>query len=472
MNSKAVLMRRLVILGIVGLVFLAGCGGGVAPTFINPPPPGPTPPSPSNSGVSTVTLLIGETPPASVTVLSFGVTVTSAVLQPGDISLVSAPIRVELNRLQVDEGLLARTSVAPGTYTSLTVSFANPELTVLNNTGAALGTCANGAMCELKPPLALSSVSLSAPPFPLAVSAALNLKLDFDLNGSILNGLATINPAVTIQRGGAREHFKDVFGEVKLLEQGGPIGPLTTGEVANSATLQTNLGPVTITFQLDDVQFEGFGPVGCIGFSCLRVGQFWDVDLVLFPDGLLETQTIRLKPGNEQELEGLVVAIDNPTQFDIVVLLELPDVAGVDMGNLVRVNLLSGAAFEVVDTSLAGSGLLFSAPSDLLVGQAVTVRLQSAPSGTPLAVATDRVQLKSGAFTARVKSKLNATDFLVDNLPGNFPSAQIRVQTGRTEFTNISGLTDLNVGDTVSLSGFLLKSAGDPVLLAEAVRKR
>jgi len=169
----------------------------------------------------------------------------------------------------------------------------------------------------------------------------------------------------------------------------------------------------------------------------------------------------------------LVVAIDSPTQFDIVVLLELPDVAGVDMGNLVRVNLLSGATFDVVDTSLAGSGLLFSAPSDLLVGQAVTVRLQSAPSGTPLAVPADRVQLKSGAFTARVKSILSATDFVVNSLPGNFPTTEIQVSTSsNTSFTNVVGLSGLNPGDTVSFSGFLLKTSGDPLLVAGEVRKR
>jgi hypothetical protein len=484
MNSNAVLMRRLVILGIVSLVFLAGCGGGAGSALNNPPPPVNNPPSAPNLGPPAVTLLIGDTPPAGVTVLSFGVTVTGAVLQPGDVSLVSAPIRVELNHLQVDPALLGRTPVVPGTYTSLTVSFANPELTILNDTRAAIGTCANGAICELRPSLAASSVSFSGPPLPLAAStnSALNLMLDFDLESSTPQGLATINPALTltVQQGGTLEHFKDVFGEVKSLienSQGLPIGPVLPEEVANSATLQTDMGPLSITFQLVDVQFEGFGAVGCqdqnIAFSCLRVGQFWDADLLLFPDGLLETQTIRLKPGNEQELEGLVVAIDSPSQFDIVVLVELPDVAGVDLGNLVRVNLLCGATFEVVDTNLTASCLLFSSPSDLLVGQVVTVRLQSAPSGIPFALTTDRVRLKSGAFTARVKSILNATDFVVDNLPGNFSSAQIQVRTNaQTGFLGISGVGALNVGDTVSLSGFLLKTASDPVLLAERVRKR
>ncbi len=50
---------------------------------------------------------------------------------------------------------------------------------------------------------------------------------------------------------------------------------------------------------------------------------------------------------------------------------------------------------------------------------------------------------------------------------------QIQVRTNaETSFLGISTVGALNVGDTVSLSGFLFKTAGDPVLLAEGIRKR
>jgi hypothetical protein len=42
----------------------------------------------------------------------------------------------------------------------------------------------------------------------------------------------------------------------------------------------------------------------------------------------------------------------------------------------------------------------------------------------------------------------------------------------QTSFVGISSPGALNVGDTVLISGFLLKTSGDPVLLAEGVRKR
>ena len=140
-------------------------------------------------------------------------------------------------------------------------------------------------------------------------------------------------------------------------------------------------------------------------------------------------------------------------------------------GDVVRINLQPSSSIQAVDTNLTGTGLLFSAPSDLLMGQVVTVRAQSAPSGTPVAVTTDRVRLKSGALTAQVKSILNATDFVVDNLPGNFASGQIQVRANaQASFVGIPGVGSLKVGDTVSISGFLLKTTGDPILLAEGIR--
>ena len=72
-----------------------------------------------------------------------------------------------------------------------------------------------------------------------------------------------------------------------------------------------------------------------------------------------------------------------------------------------------------------------------------------------------------------MKSILNAADFVVDSLPGNFSNAQVQTHTNaQTNFLGISDVSGLNVGDKVSLSGFLLKTTGDPVLLADGVRKR
>jgi hypothetical protein len=426
---------------------------------------------------NSVTLLIGDTPADGVAVLSFSVTVTGAVLEPGDLALVKTPVSVEINRLQVETTLLADLSVPASNYTSLTVTFSNPQLTILNNTGAPIGTCANGSICELRPVLSASSVSLSGAPFPLGSDASTSfvLLLDFDLSKAISSDLATISPALTAQRlvGQNATHLvgvKQVVGTV--VSEGGDSAD---GIFFN---MSTNIGLLGVND--DNTQYVDAGGRNCrVDFGetsfCL-LGQLIELDARLFAPRSYEAQRVIVIPSNDAELEGVIVAMDGSTQFDMVLLHEVPDVAGVEIGNLVRVNLAPGATFEAVDTDLTSAGLLFSAFSDLLLGQVVSVRVGSAPSGTPPAINADRVRLKSGAFTAKVRAKLNSTDFIVDNLPGNFAIKQIQVRTnaltGFTSSTNISGLADLNVGDTVSLSGFLIKTAGDPVLLAEGVRKR
>jgi hypothetical protein len=52
----------------------------------------------------------------------------------------------------------AKPTVAAANYTSLSLTFANPELTFQNNSGTALAGCANGAVCQIKPTGTLTSM--------------------------------------------------------------------------------------------------------------------------------------------------------------------------------------------------------------------------------------------------------------------------------------------------------------------------
>src|SRR6202140_3530749 len=109
-----------------------------------------------SSGNSSVVLAMTDTPPSNVSILSAEVTLTGATLNPGNVSLFSGSTTIELTRLQTDIAYLATTSnVNAGTYTTLALTFANPMLTIENDTGSAIvsgtTTCAVGAICTIAP---------------------------------------------------------------------------------------------------------------------------------------------------------------------------------------------------------------------------------------------------------------------------------------------------------------------------------
>src|SRR5260370_33731618 len=105
------------------------------------------------SGAAAVSVTITDTPPTGVTLLSFEVNVTGAMLNPGSVDLLGGkrPIQIEVKQLETESAFLSTATVTPGTFTSLNLTFANPELTFKNDAGAALAGCAVGAVCEAKP---------------------------------------------------------------------------------------------------------------------------------------------------------------------------------------------------------------------------------------------------------------------------------------------------------------------------------
>src|SRR6266481_2765128 len=180
-------------------IVLAGCGGGMSSTQ-----------TPLGTNMSQVSLTIHDNPPMGVTVLSFDIEVTGAALQPSDsssqpVSMLSEPEDIELEHLQTESALLASRSVPTGTYSGLMVTFANPRMTIQNQTGAPLTlgtqTCSDQQVCEFNPKLNQSSVTVqSTPPFPinLTMNSPLVLKMDFNIDTSIQQSDLSITPTITV----------------------------------------------------------------------------------------------------------------------------------------------------------------------------------------------------------------------------------------------------------------------------------
>lgn len=425
-----------------------------------------------------MTVTVGDAPPAGVTILSMEVTITGAVLQPGNVSLVSAPVKFEMKQLETETALLSSLNVPAGTYTSINVTFFKPEITFLNNSLAPImmgGTpCAVGAVCEFNNmPLGQSSVTYSGAPFPITVAAnsPLGLLLDIDVLNSLPANMANMTPVMSMMNMQPRQGT----GEFEDMED--IVGKVTAKDTANNQfTLQVTSGVTSLTIKVDNNTTFDFSDLGQPNtFASLAVGQVLEVDVKMMPDRSLLATKVKFEDDDvQEELEGTIVKLNGVTSFDMVLLDESMPVAGLSVGNVITVNLLSGTNFKVDAGGLPVGGLNFSGATDLMVGQSVEIERKSTPTGTPPAIDTDKVKLKKSIFTAKVKAKLNSTDFTVDNLPGIFTGiSQIEVRTStQTEFSNTTGVAALVVGDTVSLRGLLFKTLGDPVLVAKKVRKR
>jgi len=434
-------------------------------------------------GAAAVSVTITDTPPAGVTLLSFEVNVTGATLNPGNIDLLAGkgPVQIELKQLETESAFLNTAPVAPGTFASLSLTFANPELTFKNDTGATLAGCAVGAVCEIKPTGPLTATA-DFPGSGIVVMANSPTGIQVDVNpGTILNATLGVDfslaGAVSAQQlamkpGGELDDLDDLRGAVQSLDN-----------TNKKFTLQTSDGDFSIT--TDSNTAIDLEACAANNFTCLQNNQFVEVDVELMAGGVFLAKKIEFEDDAEgDELEGVVFKIDDAAHFEMVVLDELKNVNNVSIGNPTVVTL-SNPEFRVradgvqVPSTLQGDFEGATDTSQLLPGQTVQIRLTSPASpGLPVAVTTDRVRLRMTQFTANVKAgSVVPPNFSVDTPPALFITAGIsgsHVQTSsETDFEGVSGVSALADGNAVSLRGLLFKNGAlPPELVAKKVRKR
>ncbi len=439
-------------------------------------------------GSAPMSFTMTDAPPAGVTVLSFEVNVTGATLNPGNVDLLSGKrsIEVEVKELETESAFLNTANVAPGTYTSLNLTFSNPELTFKNDTGATLAGCAAGAVCEIKPAGTLTSTfTFPSPGIMVAANTPTGIKVDVNLNTLLSPALgvdfsqagAVTAQQLAVRRDEDREDLED------LDELDDLHGTVQNLDATNKKfTLHTANGDFTITTD-GNTRFE-FESCLTNNFSCLQNGQVVQVDVAMMAGGVFLAKKIEFEDQLEDdELQGIVFKVDDAMHFEMVVLDELRSVNNVSVGNPIMVTL-SSPTFRVGTDGLTVPSGLQSAfegavdTSQLMTGQTVEIRLTGAPSpGPPITATANRVRLRMTQFTANVSGAPVPPNFTVGSLPALFTSAgitSIQVQTSSaTQFegvTSVSGLADTN---SVSLRGLLFKNgANPPVLIARKVRKR
>jgi Domain of unknown function (DUF5666) len=475
-------MRRIIpfALALLSSSVLAACGGSM--NSMN-----------TSSGVP-MSLSIGDTPPSGVAVLFFEASITGASLKPSDstkpaVSVLSAPVEVEFGHLQTDRAFLSLANIAPDTYASLNLTFGNAQLTIVNHSGAAIGTCANNTVCQLTPNFNPSSVTLSGAPFPITVDmgSVFGIKLDFNVNTSIQNDLS-INPAVTIAHLIHREDADEGQEMEDLDEVEGQVTALGT----NQFTLTNRRSGKSFTINVDgNTMFEDFGRAGCTAspqdFTCVKMDQILEINLSENGMGTMLAKRVEFEEdASKQAIKGTITSVDSSTQFHMVVFREEPDVNGISEGSPVVITINPNATFQVgmaeigEDGGFSFLGFSFAGSTDLMVGQDVQIRPGTVMSaGGVTTITTDLVRLWPSQVSGKVGSIDTATNsFTLTNLSPLFTGATPPVTTIKVQmlpfmnFEEFPNQTSLAVGNTVSVKGLLFNTSGTPTLVTRTVRDR
>ena len=470
--------RSVLFLGLLSAALLSGCGGSYSPPAIGPGP---------GAQSALVSVSLTDAPPSGVTVFTFEVTVTGATLNPGGVDVLAGkgPQRIEVKKLETENAFLSTANVPAGNYTTLNLTFSNPELTFRNDTGAMLAGCASGSVCEIKPSGTLSATVSGL--FYSTSGSQTGVLVDLNLANLLTPSLGVDFSAASAVT--ATQQTKEAEGELEDIDD---VDGIVANPSSSQFTLQTtDMGNITVTID-SNTQFEGFDTCAAANATCIQTGQSVEVDLMLLASGGFFAKKIELEDDAQQaaedELDGVISKIDGPAQFEIVVNDELRAVANVSVGDPVTVMLTTsggGTSFQVDTNGLTVPSSLqqaFEAATDtsqLLPGQTVQVRkltMTGGPAPAAITITTDRVRLRDTRFTATISGAPSGNNFNVGGLPSLFTAAgisQVQVQTSsQTDFENVSGVSSLADGSTVSLRGLLFISIPNPVLIADKVRKR
>lgn len=434
------------------------------------------------SATSSVVLTMTDTPPSNVSILSAEVTLTGAMLTPGNVSIFSGSTTIELTRLQTDIAYLATaTNVPAGSYTGVTLTFANPMLTIENDTGSTIGGCSVGSICTIAPTSTANlSTSVSFPTLPIAANSSAGLLVDVSLDN-----LLSATLGADFKNGVAVSTFTPAGAGAPLVGAEDVVGQITSLDATNN-TFSFQNAAESFSLAVDSsTTFFQFPSSACTttGFGCLHANQILSVDIGIRADGTPVARNIVFEDADssDAEVEGTITGTNvGQQQFSMVVLTVSAANTGLTIGNLATVHYsISPATPFVVDfahadnVQVSTAGYLFAAPTDLSVGQQVSIRRNPTSSG--ISINADRVLLRSSRITASVQS-LGSPYIYLYNLPSIFSGngvtqiqAETSAQTIYYEIGSVINFSKITPADLVSVRGPLFNVSGTRTLVATKV---
>lgn len=451
---------------LIAVVLMGGCGAGYVP------------PAPVASG--SVAVFGTDTPVCGVQ--SFVITITSASLVPQGggqtVSLVSSatPATVDFGRLTDFTNLVSDGSVAPGQYSYLQISLANPQLTELNT--------ANLPPTPLvsQPTLTTTSLLLPInPPLVVTSAATSGLTFDFDLNTSLQIGsngqlTGTVIPQITLSS--TSGSGSAAIGEASALY--GIAGAPSIGSAPSGFTGSFPLALHDGTGQSVTVLVNGstaFDGDGVSSLSQLTANDFVEVDAVVNASGQIVAQSVDVEEQtfSQSALLGKVLAVvrdnsGNATSFTLLINDEDPvlphgfpqsnGTAGV-VGTALNVNLTAGTSYFTNWGSWNHQAFTFG-PQTLGVAENVAVFGTYEASPTFQFFANQvflRPRSVEGNFRLLQAAGSDGVTGAFTMIPcgGLFGGQAITVLTyPESIFSGLSGLNALSGGPTINTLGVMM----------------
>jgi hypothetical protein len=463
-------MKWLTGISVLALVALAsGCGGGSSSSTTTTQP---------QSG----SIFVNGTDAPLPSVLSFQVDITGMTVSDGTnppVSVLNGTQTVDFARLNGLHTLLDLNTIPMGTYTTVNVTLANPQIGYLNVTNPQTTPPTRPAITMLNgtttPAVTLTQSSVTIPlSSPLTVNAGdiIGLSFDFDLRQSIevdQNGQFTgvVNPTLDLKAvtPSDSDAYIDEFdaGVVSV----GTSSFLIQGPHGHQFTVNVN----------DQTEWEnGEGLSNLTSTSIVEISGTLDRT-----SGAILADTVAIVSQDSFFAGGLITFVDPATgtanDFDLYVRNVLPSGTGFQSGQISTINLTGNEKFFVYWWHNKFTNMFFNS-SLLVAGQHVSV-------GGPIsngAVTVKRVVLRheghNGAWVVG-STNVGASTFQFNSLglAGVLFNGPVTVYcTPFTEFRGgLTGLGDLTGSAAIPLRvvGLVLKDpiSGQPVFVARRVEK-
>ena len=351
-----------------GLLLDSGCSGpGTGETIHTTPAPG------------TLAVFGGDVPSCSV--VSFNVTITGLTLTPqsgsSPVSILPSgtAVTVDFASLMDFTTMFSQSTVAPGIYTSLGITLANPQLTYLDT------TTTPASIKTVVPAMSTLSVNLNfSPAITVPSGGSLALQLDFNLLDSLVagpNNQFSVTPTFTANLASASgstaaAQFDDLSGLVQSVST-----TSTNPAFIGSFTIASPNGQTFTVYANSSTTFAGVS-----GLSGLTAGTF--VEMSAFLDSnthIVASAVVAEAPedasNGQAAFTGLISAVaaqsGNATQLTLFVQGENPSVSGsVPLLSLLTVNLVPSTTFGLSAPAANFAGFPLG-PANLAPGQRVVV---------------------------------------------------------------------------------------------------